>query len=281
MGDLNQKKKRCLITFIALVLSSVFLLVPLLQLASSMDGNHQVEATKQMEELTVAEELAATKEIVRDQTKREEIADGAAEETDHEKEVTGVEEADKREKRSEAGRFPAGELPEGDPIPEETAQIEAEVMQEPEPKTEPVIAIPEEESTGGAAEERSEPVPEREQESTAETLREVIAHEHSWIFASYYQEPDCSNGGLLNEICAGCGETQTTPGVPTGEHTFLVEVAGDCCSKEVVACKVCHHREIREPDHMNHIDVEDGFCYGCGQKIESPIRKEDYETITP
>ena len=93
-------------------------------------------------------------------------------------------------------------------------------------------------------------------------------HEHSWSFESYYQEPTCSNGGLVNQICAHCGETKTTTGVPTGDHLYEVEAAGDCCSVEVVICKECNHREVREKNLKNHIDVEDGFCYGCGQKTE-------------
>ena len=113
-------------------------------------------------------------------------------------------------------------------------------------------------------EEKTEPVPEdtpKEPEATEE-------HEHSWSFESYYQKPTCSNGGLVNQICAHCGETQTTVGTPTGEHLYKVETPGDCCSAEVVICSECNHREVREKDPDNHIDEEDGFCYGCGCKTE-------------
>lgn len=97
---------------------------------------------------------------------------------------------------------------------------------------------------------------------------EPEVHQHSWIFESYYQKPTCSNGGLVNQICAHCGETQITGGIPTGEHVYEVETVGDCCSAEVVVCKECNFREVREKDPGNHIDLEDGFCYGCGHKTD-------------
>ena len=70
------------------------------------------------------------------------------------------------------------------------------------------------------------------------------------------------------EVCAHCGETQVTGGAPTGKHSYTVESPGDCCSQEVVVCTECNYREIREKDPGNHIDVEDGFCYGCGKKTD-------------
>lgn len=118
--------------------------------------------------------------------------------------------------------------------------------------------------------------PEHIQESTTDEMpkmepevsAEVEKHEHNWMFESYYQNPTCSNGGLVTEICAQCGETQITGGIPTGKHSFKVETKGDCCSEEVVACSECNFREVRDKDPKNHIDIEDGFCYGCGQKVE-------------
>lgn len=101
-----------------------------------------------------------------------------------------------------------------------------------------------------------------------EVSEELEKHEHNWMFESYYQNPTCSNGGLVTEICVQCGETQITGGVPTGKHSFKVETRGDCCSEEVVACIECNFREVRDKDPKNHIDIEDGFCYGCGQKVE-------------
>lgn len=105
-------------------------------------------------------------------------------------------------------------------------------------------------------------------ESTPEPDNTPIPHEHSWSFQDWYQEPTCSNGGLVMEICVHCGETQITGGTPTGEHVFQVETPGDCVSEEVVVCIQCNYREVREKDLSNHIDVEDGFCYGCGKKTE-------------
>ena len=126
-------------------------------------------------------------------------------------------------------------------------------------------------------EEEPEEVPEIQPEvipEKAPELEEVPAdpiqpeiHVHSWAFESYYQEPTCSNGGLVNQICVHCGETQISAGTPTGEHLYEVETPGDCCSAEVVVCMECNFREVREKDMKNHIDVEDGFCYGCGQKV--------------
>ena len=114
------------------------------------------------------------------------------------------------------------------------------------------------------------PVPEEppSQESTPEPDKTPVSHEHSWSFQDWYQEPTCSNGGLVMEICAHCGETQITGGTPTGEHSFIVETPGDCVSEEVVVCTLCNYREVRAKNLSNHIDVEDGFCYGCGKKTE-------------
>lgn len=114
------------------------------------------------------------------------------------------------------------------------------------------------------------PVPEETPipESTPEPDQTPIVHEHSWIFQDWYQEPTCSNGGLVMEICVHCGETQITEGIPTGEHSYEAETSGDCLSEEVVVCTLCNYREVRAKNLSNHIDVEDGFCYGCGKKTE-------------
>ena len=111
-------------------------------------------------------------------------------------------------------------------------------------------------------------VPEPEETPKPTEVPEPEVHEHSWVFESYYQKPTCSNGGLVTQICAHCGETQITGGIPTGEHAYEVETVGDCCSAEVVVCTECNFREVREKDPTNHIDVEEGFCYGCGHKAE-------------
>ena len=141
-------------------------------------------------------------------------------------------------------------VPDRTPEPEsmETSELIPEVTPAPEP-----IPVPEE-----------TPMPE----STPEPDKTPVPHEHSWSFQDWYQEPTCSNGGLVMEICVHCGETQITGGIPTGEHSYEVETSGDCLSEEVVVCTVCNYREVREKNLSNHIDVEDGFCYGCGKKTE-------------
>jgi len=147
-------------------------------------------------------------------------------------------------------------------IPTKTPEVETESSNQEETIPEPEEQEPE--KTEEDTPIQQEPVLQPEEESTP--VEEV--HVHSWIFESYYQEPTCSNGGLITEICAHCGETQITGGTPTGMHEFKVETYGDCCSAEVVVCAICNYREVREKDLKNHIDVEDGFCYGCGCKIE-------------
>lgn len=128
-------------------------------------------------------------------------------------------------------------------------------------QNEDTTAVAEPENDEGSV---SDEVAKTEPEVSAEPEK----HEHNWMFESYYQNPTCSNGGLVTEICVQCGETQITGGVPTGKHSFKVETRGDCCSEEVVACSECNFREVRDKDPKNHIDIEDGFCYGCGQKVE-------------
>ena len=156
------------------------------------------------------------------------------------------------------------EYPENEKQPEEDQELEPkkpEVVEQPEVRPEESETVPEEPDI---TPEEPDTTPE-ESEFTPE---EPEVHEHSWIFESYYQKPTCSNGGLVNEICAHCGETQITGGTPTGEHFFEVETVGDCCSAEVAVCTECNYREVREKDPANHIDVEDGFCYGCGHSTE-------------
>lgn len=152
------------------------------------------------------------------------------------------------------------------------SKTESVLTKTPEVETEPTnpeVALPEleEQEPEKPVEDmpiQQEPVTEPVEESTPVEA----VHVHSWIFESYYQEPTCSNGGLITEICAHCGETQITGGTPTGKHEFTVETYGDCCSAEVVVCTTCNYREVREKDLKNHIDIEEGFCYGCGHKVE-------------
>jgi hypothetical protein len=150
------------------------------------------------------------------------------------------------------------ELPQKPIAPDRTPEPESVETPEPVPIPE-VTPAPE-----------PTPVPEETPmpESTPEPDKTPVSHEHSWSFQDWYQEPTCSNGGLVMEICVHCGETQITGGIPTGEHSYEVETSGDCLSEEVVVCTVCNYREVREKNLSNHIDVEDGFCYGCGKKTE-------------
>ena len=166
------------------------------------------------------------------------------------------------------------------PEPEVTPTPEPEVTPTPEPKVTPtpepkVTPTPEPEATPTPEPEATstpEPnvTPTPEPEATPTPVPEVTPtpHEHSWIFESWYQEPTCSNGGLVIEICGTCGETQVTGGTPTGLHSYTVETPGDCCSEEVVVCLECNHRQKGDKNPENHIDVEDRFCYGCGKETK-------------
>ena len=146
-----------------------------------------------------------------------------------------------------------------DPQPEPPVTPKPEVIPTEEPSVPEEIPVP-----------QPSPAPEvtPSPEITPSPEETPVIHEHSWIFDSWYQEPTCSNGGLVNEICAHCGETQVTGGTPTGKHSYTVESTGDCCSEEVVVCTECNHRQVGEKNPDNHIDVEDGFCYGCGKKTD-------------
>ena len=140
------------------------------------------------------------------------------------------------------------------PTPAPTPVSESTPLPEPEDTLTPV---PEDAATPVPVDTPS-PAPEVKQEPCT----------HNWIFTSYYQEPTCGNGGLESQVCAVCGETRTTSGTPTGKHSFVVETPGDCCTEELVRCEDCNHREVRAKDAGNHMDVEDGFCYGCGQEVK-------------
>ena len=126
--------------------------------------------------------------------------------------------------------------------------------------------VPEQESIPQEEQEVKLPAEEESEIPSSQEQEKVCTH--SWVFESFYQVPTCRNGGLENQICAHCGETQITGGTPTGEHVYKVETPGDCCSEKVVVCTECNHREVREKDMGNHMDVEDGFCYGCGEAIK-------------
>ena len=163
--------------------------------------------------------------------------------------------------------------PENETKPEEAVipEVDYDPHSEPSVPQEPEIA-PSEEPSVQEDTPSPQPTPAPEvtpaPEITPSPEETPVIHEHSWIFDSWYQEPTCSNGGLVNEICAHCGETQVTGGTPTGKHSYTVESTGDCCSEEVVVCTECNHRQVGEKNPDNHIDVEDGFCYGCGKKTD-------------
>ncbi len=155
-----------------------------------------------------------------------------------------------------------GAVPKSEPPRQAVSEL---VGPEPE-STNPSGSEPEQEEPEPPAEVKPEPEePEiPEPTPTPEPPKEC---NHNFIFDSYYQEPTCSSGGLENQVCMHCGMSQTTPGTPTGEHHFVTETEGDCCSEEVVICKDCNYRETWSKNSGNHIDVEDGFCYGCGTKL--------------
>ena len=159
------------------------------------------------------------------------------------------------------------------PVVEPTESQKEESEEEKQAEEEPVAKPDQTEEVEETEVQPGEPVivpsePDIIPDEPESVPEEPKVHEHSWIFESYYQNPTCSNSGLVNEICAHCGETQITGGEPTGDHFFEVETVGDCCSAEVVVCTECNFREVREKDPANHIDVEDGFCYGCGHNAE-------------
>jgi len=180
---------------------------------------------------------------------------------------------------TESGKGPeSSTIQEDDPNRESQGSVTPDEMSESEILTTPEV-IPTSKPTSipkVTSSPEPTPIPEVTQtpapeeiptpESTPESEVTYSPHEHSWIFESWYQEPTCSNGGLVTEICAHCGETQITGGIPSGEHSYEVETPGDCCSEEVVVCMDCNHREVGDKNPDNHMDVEDGFCYGCGKK---------------
>lgn len=207
------------------------------------------------EEITAETAPLLESEVPEEETRKEE-------ETPAKMEESG-EEADEGAETSKGSE--ANAALESTPKPEETAEA-VEAPEEPDPDQ--VEDVPEEaEQDEPESEKVPVSAPEEVPEEAPQETNVPKVHEHSWVFESVYQKPTCSNGGLVNQICAHCGETQVTSGTPTGEHTFEVEVAGDCCSEEVVKCAECNFREVREKNPEDHIDAEDGFCYGCGQEI--------------
>lgn len=214
-----------------------------------------VEATTVETEVTEDVPAESTEEMVPQESMEETIAESETLETQETKApLSDKEDLPEKEDPETVEETVLDETKATEEMPEEMEETKQPELPETQPSDEPEV-IPKEDP---------EPVPEE----SAEEPQIPSVHEHSWSFESYYQKPTCSNGGLVNQICAHCGETQTTVGTPTGEHHFEVETPGDCCSAEVAICSECNHREVREKDPDNHIDEEDGFCYGCGQKTE-------------
>ena len=188
-----------------------------------------------------------------------------------EQESADIDEADENSTEIKTTETEAESMP-SEMTAKEKEQHNSEVTksESEEPEKEETKEIPKEEfndTSSNQPEEELPDQPEQEPESEEEESQVEEAHVHSWIFESYFQEPTCSNGGLVTQICVHCGETQITGGTPTGEHDYEVETPGDCCSAEVVVCRECNFREVREKNAQNHVDVEHGFCYGCGHKI--------------
>ena len=267
-------KNPYLLASFALVLISLLIMAALVKLPSPVEEtvtetlevtspeSDEVYSTESTEEVPVIESEETAD--VETKTGEEEEGPGVLE-----TEGAGAESAESFEETKTPDPVPVPEIP-GESEENKEVKEETQVPTVPEPEEEE-DPEPDEGKQPESEENVEEPPiaePEVKTEETPQTPPQEPAHEHSWTFDSYYQKPTCSNGGLVNQICVHCGETQTTVGTPTGEHLYQVETPGDCCSAEVVICSECNHREVREKDPDNHIDEEDGFCYGCGQKTE-------------
>lgn len=253
-----KSKNPHLLASATIVIVSVGMIIALLQ-ESPAEGCDQ-------DVISVVVESEGTDDVETEKEEKEESAnedlETAGEETETESDPersSEPEQYSETEESCEPVKEPEDEV-ESEEAPEPTEEMTPEVK----PEKEPV----EESQESSEADSEEVVVPEPEETPKPSEVPEPEVHEHSWVFESYYQEPTCSNGGLVTQICAKCGETQITGGIPTGEHSYEVETEGDCCSETVVVCTECNFREVREKDTNNHIDEEDGFCYGCGQKTE-------------
>ena len=265
LGDKNPYMVASLgIVLVSLLIITALLLNPadtdvetvLETLETTVFDETEEQCLKETETVIESEETANAETTT---TEEEEPADGM------ETKSEGSESTKNAEETTETGEFPTTEEP-GKSEKDQVIKEETKEQESSDPKvdiTEEEAEQPEESKAEAEIEE-----PEEEPEEIPNEEPPSTPHEHSWVFESYYQNPTCSNGGLVNQICAHCGETQTTVGTPTGEHLYEMETRGDCCSAEVVICRECNHRMVKEKDPTNHIDEEDGFCYGCGQKTE-------------
>lgn len=253
-----KSKNPYLLASAAIVIVSVGIIIALLQESPAEGCDQNV--------ISVVVESEGTDDVETEKEEKEESANEALETAGEEAETESdserssePEQYSETEKSCEPVKEPDGEV-ELEEAPEPTEEMTSEVKAEKEPV--------EESQESPETDSGEMVVPEPEETPKPTEVPEPEVHEHSWVFESYYQKPTCSNGGLVTQICAHCGETQITGGIPTGEHAYEVETPGDCCSAEVVVCTECNYREVREKDPTNHIDVEEGFCYGCGHKAE-------------
>lgn len=253
-----KSKNPYLLASAAIVIVSAGIIIALLQ-EKPAEGND-------LDVTSVVVESEGMNDVETEKEEKEESANEALETAGEEAETeSGSESSSVQGQYSETEEScePAKE-PDGEVKPEEAPESTEEMTPEVNPEM-----VPTGESQKPPETDSEEVVvPEPEETPEPPEIPELEEHQHSWIFESYYQKPTCSNGGLVTQICAHCGETQITGGIPTGEHVYEVETVGDCCSAEVVVCTECNFREVREKDPTNHIDVEEGFCYGCGHKAE-------------
>ena len=284
-----QGKNPYLLASAAIVIVSVCIISMILKdEVSTTKENDMVSSTKQSTEESIAdtesvkESLEAESSEATGELQESETIETSVEEDEEPTKVAESEPANIAETQSKPDEsVQSTPVPEKKPVQEITSTQEnttvPEVTVTPDPQPEPPVTpkpevIPTEEPSVPEEIPVPQPTPAPEvtpaPEITPSPEETPVIHEHSWIFDSWYQEPTCSNGGLVNEICAHCGETQVTGGTPTGKHSYTVESTGDCCSEEVVVCTECNHRQVGEKNPNNHIDVEDGFCYGCGKKTD-------------
>lgn len=270
-----KSKNPYLLASVAIVVLSVGMIIAILQDTSAESADQDMDVIVQENVSELLETEPQDIQISAESEEMDVIEIGKEEKAEPEKEILestgeGAESASESRREPEPASEPEWsfeqvEEPESevDPgvIPESTEEIVPESIPEENCDETPEIP-PDEDASEPPVTEPEDPIFEPEE------VPEPEVHEHSWIFESFYQEPTCSNGGLENQICAHCGETQTTIGTPTGKHIYEVESPGDCCSAEVIICTECNHREVKEKDTDKHIDEEDGFCYGCGQKAE-------------
>ena len=283
-----QGKNPYLLASAAIVIVSIFIISMILkdEVSTEKESDTDAMSTQQSTEASITEtesiqEAAVTEESeVVDEVQESEPIEEPVQKDEEATSVAESESENIAETQSKPEEFvqstpvPEKETPQENVTkPKETVTPEVNSVPQPEPSApqESEIAPPEETAVPEDT-PAPQPTPTPEEapmpEATPSPEKAPEVHEHCWIFDSWYQEPTCSNGGLVNEICAHCGETQVTGGTPTGKHSYIVESTGDCCSEEVVVCTECNHRQIGEKNHNNHIDVEDGFCYGCGKKTD-------------